>query len=427
MRTTISAVRARRIWDSRGRPTVEAEATLAGGATGRGMAPAGASRGRYEATDLRDGGSAFGGFDVQRAIANVNSVIAGALIGHDAADQEHIDGLILELDPSPPKDRLGGNACIAVSMAVLQAAANAAGVPLWKHLAQGAEVRLPLPEIQVFGGGAHAGRRIDIQDLLIMPVGAHCFSRALEMAAEVYLSAGRLMEERGKRSGVADEGGWWPNFDTNEEAIETLLKSIERAGLRPGENVAISLDLAASEFYRDGRYVLGLEGRSLTGEEWADLLDEWLQKYPIISVEDPVAESDVQGMADFTARAGAALQIVGDDFFVTNARRIREGAAQKCCNAVLLKPNQAGTITETRRALEAAKAAGYGCIVSARSGETEDTTVMHLAVGWNADQLKVGSFARSERMAKWNEGIRIEDDPQARLGYAGGSALPLGR
>lgn len=427
MRTTISAIRARRIWDSRGRPTVEAEVALAGGAAGRGGAPAGASRGRYEATDLRDGGSAFGGLDVQRAIDNVNSVIAGALIGHDAADQEHVDSLILELDPSPTKKRLGGNACIAVSMAVLQAAANAAGVPLWKYLAQGAEVRLPLPEIQIFGGGAHAGRRIDIQDLLIMPVGAYSFSHALEMTAEVYLAAGRIMQERGKLSGVADEGGWWPNFDTNEEAIETLLGSIERAGFRPGEDAAISLDLAASEFYQDGRYILGLERRALTGQEWADLLHEWVRKYPIISVEDPVAEGDIQGMADFTARGGAALQIVGDDIFVTNASRIREGAAKKCCNAVLLKPNQAGTVTETRQALDAAKAAGYGCIVSARSGETEDTTVMHLAVGWNAGQLKVGSFARSERMAKWNEGIRIEDDPQARLGYVGGSAVPFRR
>ena len=267
MKTAIQTVHARRIWDSRGRPTIEVEVTLAGGAFGRGIAPAGASRGSGEATDLRDGGQAFGGYDVQRAIANVHSIVAGSLIGQDASSQEQIDGILLGLDPSPAKQNLGGNSCIATSLAVLHAAAHAAGLPLWRYLAQTRQVRLPLPEVQIFGGGAHAGRRIDIQDLLIMPLSADSFSRALEVAAEVYLAAGRIMEGRGKRSGVADEGGWWPNFDTNEEAIETLVESIERAGFRPGEDVAISLDLAASEFYRDGRYVLGLERRALTGAE----------------------------------------------------------------------------------------------------------------------------------------------------------------
>jgi enolase len=426
VKTAIQTIHARRIWDSRGRPTVEVEVTLAGGALGRGIAPAGASRGSGEAAELRDGGQAFGGYDVQRAIANVHSIVASALIGQDAASQERIDEILIGLDPSPAKQNLGGNACIAASMAVLQAAAHAGGLPLWRYLAQTRQVRLPLPEVQIFGGGAHAGRRIDIQDLLIMPLGADSFSRALEMAAEVYLAAGRIMDERGKRAGVADEGGWWPNFDTNEEAIETLVQSIERAGLRPGEDVAISLDLAASEFYRGGRYILGLEKRVLTGPEWIAVLLGWLDKYPIISVEDPAAEDDAAGMAEFTAMAGAKVQVIGDDFLVTSANRIKAAAAAGSCNAVLLKPNQAGTVTETWAALNEAKALNWGCIVSARSGETEDTSITHLATGWDAGQLKVGSFSRSERMAKWNEAIRIEDDPHACVGYAGASALRRG-
>jgi enolase len=257
----------------------------------------------------------------------------------------------------------------------------------------------------------------------VVPVGADSFSRALEMVAEVYIAAGLIMEERGHRLGVADEGGWWPNFSTNEEAIETLLKSIERSGLAPGREVAISLDLAASEFYHDGDYVLGLEKRRFSSAEWRARLLDWLGKYPIVSVEDPVAESDVQGMAAFTAQAGDSIQIIGDDFLVTNADRIRAAAKAGCCNAVLLKPNQVGTITETRQALDAARGLGWGHIVSARSGETEDTTITHLAIGWDAGQLKVGSFARSERMAKWNEAIRIEDSADAGIGYAGASAL----
>lgn len=423
MRTAIRSIRARRIWDSRGRPTLEAEAVLECGALGRGIAPAGASRGTGEAADLRDGGGAFGGFDVQRAIANVNTVIAAAITGRDALDQEGIDARLIALDPSPTKQRLGGNATVAASMAVLHAAAASEKLPLWRFLARSREVRLPLPEVQIFGGGAHAGRRIDIQDLLIMPVGADSFSRALEMAAEIYRAAGEIMDKRGKRGGVADEGGWWPDFATNGQAIETLVQSIERAGLRPGEDAAISLDLAASEFYRGGLYVLGLEQRKLESREWIDVLLDWLREYPIVSVEDPVAETDAEGMAEFTARAGSTVQVIGDDFLVTSAARIEAAAAAGCCNAVLLKPNQAGTITETKKALDAAKALNWGTIVSARSGETEDTAIMHLAAGWDAGQLKVGSFARSERMAKWNEGLRIEDDPAALVTYAGAEAV----
>lgn len=423
MKTAIQSIHARRIWDSRGRPTIEAEVALAGGGVGRGVAPAGASRGTREAIDLRDGGAAFGGFDVRRAIAVVHDRIAPALVGQDAADQEGCDARILELDPSATKEALGGNACVAVSMAVLQAAAAAAGVPLWRHLAGDRAVRLPLPEVQIFGGGAHAGRRIDVQDLLVMPLGASSFARGLEMVAEVYIAAGAIMEERGRRAGVADEGGWWPDFDSNEQALETLLASVERAGFRPGDDVAISLDLAASEFHHGDRYVLGLDQRALTGDEWAEVLMNWLRKYPIVSVEDPMGESDAAGMAAFTAAAGGTVQVIGDDFLTTRAERVQEAAAQGCCNAVLLKPNQIGTISETRRALEAAKAHDWGCIVSARSGETEDVMITHLSTGWDAGQLKVGSFARSERMAKWNEALRIEDDPRFGGGYAGAHAL----
>lgn len=424
MSTTISKIIGRRIWDSRGRPTVEVDVELAGGARGRGIAPAGASRGSNEAIDLRDGGAAFGGFDVQRAIANVNGPIARALVGRDAVDQAAVDAALIALDGTPNKSKLGGNATIATSMAVLHAAAAAAGLPLWRYLAQGAEVRLPLPEIQIFGGGAHAGRRVDIQDFLVMPVGAQSFDAGLAMVAEVYRVAGELMAERGSRMGVADEGGWWPDFDSNEQALDMLARSIDRAGYGNGE-VVISLDIAASEFGSQGRYKLGLENREYDTTAWLDVLLGWVQRYPILSVEDPVAEDDADGMRAFTAAVGDRVQVIGDDFLVTNAARVRDAAAAKQCNAVLLKPNQAGTITETRAAMEVARAAGWGMVVSARSGETEDVMIVHLATGWNTGQLKVGSFARSERMAKWNEGLRIEAELGAGARFAGRAALPL--
>lgn len=421
--TTIKTVHARRIWDSRGRPTVEAEVTLSNGITGRGIAPAGASRGTHEATDMRDGGVFLGGLDVQNAIANVENLIAKAIIGQDVTGQEKIDRLILALDPSPNKAKLGGNATVSVSLAVLHAAANAAGQPLWRYLAQGRQVHLPLPQIQIFGGGAHASSRIDVQDFLVMPLGAKTFARGIEMAAQVYMAAGEIMNERNKRSGVADEGGWWPNFDTNEEALETLMQSIERAGLKPGEDVGIALDLAASEFYRDGFYVLGLEKKKLTSAEWGGILEQWLHKYPIVSLEDAFAEDDFNGMAALTDKVGKFVQLIGDDALVTNTQRIKDYAAQRYGNAVLVKPNQVGTVTETVEAIAAARALGWGTIISARSGETEDTTITHLSTGWDAKQLKVGSIARSERLAKWNEGIRIEDDKAASVGYIGAEAL----
>ena len=425
--TRIEAVRARRVWDSRGRPTVEAELQLRGGALGRAIVPAGASTGTREALELRDGGTAFGGLDVQRALAHVRGEIAAALLGFDAADQAGLDRRLIELDGTPAKSRLGANATLAVSMAAAHAAAAAAGLPLYRHLGGKAATRLPLPQIQIFGGGAHAGRRVDIQDFMVVCPGADSFAQALEWTAEVYRAAGRRMQRRGALHGVADEGGWWPDFATNEQALETLLASIEDAGFVPGAQVAIALDIAASEFGRGGRYRLGLEQRELDADGMIDMLLRWIERYPIRSIEDPLAEDDLQGFARFTQAAGDRLQIVGDDLLVTDASLLREAAAAGAANCVLLKPNQRGTLSETLAAWREAQARGYAGIVSARSGETEDTTIVHLAIGWQVGQLKVGSFARSERMAKWNEALRIEEALGADARFAGAAALGRSR
>ena len=417
----IATVHGRRVWDSRGRPTVEVEVGLAGGAMGRAIAPAGASTGMGEAVDLRDGGAAFGGLDVRRAVANVNEAIAPALIGCDALRQEEIDRLLVDLDGTPDRARLGGNALIATSMAVLHAAAASQDVPLWRYLAGDGEVSIPLPEIQIFGGGAHAAGRVDVQDFMVTCPSAGSFAEALDRTAEVYRAAGQLLAERGLVQGVADEGGWWPAFASNEEALDMLVRAIERAGFTAGDEVAISLDVAASEFGGGGRYRLALDGCELDSDGMIAMLGRWIERHPIVSIEDPLAEDDPDGFRRFTEAYGDKLQVIGDDFLVTDAERVREAARSTACNAVLIKPNQAGTITETKAALDAAKAAGFGTVVSARSGETEDVTIAHLAVGWNAGQLKVGSFARSERMAKWNEMLRIEE----ALGPAARFARPL--
>ena len=423
MSEAIADIAPRRVWDSRGRPTVEVEVRLASGATGRAIAPAGASRGSREAIDLRDGGSRFGGMDVQAAIANVAGPIATALVDRDPFDHAGIDAALVALDGSPNKSRLGGNATVAVSLAVAHAAAAARGVPLWRYLAGDGPVSLPMPEIQIFGGGAHAGRRIDLQDLMVVPVGASSFSQALAMTAEVYRAAGELMREAGKLAGVADEGGWWPEFDSNEEALATLVAAIERSGFKAGGDVAIALDIAASEFGRDGRYRLGLERRELDSDGMFELLSGWLDRYPIVSIEDPLAEDDRDGWVAFARAAGSRVEIVGDDYLTTDSARVRAAAADRACNAVLIKPNQAGTLTEALAALRAGKDAGFATIVSARSGETEDVSIVHLAIGWNAGRLKVGSFARSERMAKWNEGLRIEEAMGSVGRFAGRGAL----
>jgi len=420
--TSIASVHGRRVWDSRGRPTVEAEVTLAGGARGRAIAPAGASTGSGEAVDLRDGGATFSGLDVRRARGNVSGEIANALRGADATDQRTVDQILIALDGTHDKSRLGGNAIIATSMATAHAAANAAGESLWRYLSDGKPVRLPLPEIQIFGGGAHAAGRVDIQDFMIVCPRAKSFAEALDITAEVYGAAGKILGERGLLQGVADEGGYWPAFASNEQALDMLVASIERAGFTPGQDVAISLDVAATSFGKGGRYHLPLEGREFNSEGLIELLGGWIARYPIVSIEDPLAEDDAEGFCRFTQAFGARVQVVGDDFLVTNAERIRRAAASGAVTAALIKPNQAGTLTETQDALAAAHTAGLATITSARSGESEDVTVVHLAVGWNAGQLKVGSFARSERLAKWNEALRIEETlTPAR--FSGGEAL----
>jgi enolase len=420
----IAALHSRRVWDSRGRPTVEADVILSDGAVGRGVAPAGASRGSREAVEKRDGGARLGGYNVQGALEGIRAEIAPALIGRDPFDQQAIDNALVALDGTANLSRLGGNAITAVSLATLQASVASRKLPLWEYLLGDEPAIVPLPEIQIFGGGAHAGRRTDVQDFMVMAPRAGSFAQALEITAEVYHAAGRLMSDRGALMGVADEGGWWPAFASNEEALDVLMRAIERAGLRPGEDVAISLDIAASEFGESGLYRLGLEKRELDRDGLAEMLLGWRHRYPILSIEDPFGEDDEIGFARFTAAVGDCLQVIGDDLLVTDARRVREAAASGAVNAVLIKVNQAGTVSAAREACDEGRRHGFGTIISARSGETEDVAIAHLAVGWGARQLKVGSFARSERMAKWNEVLRIEEALGARARFAGFDAFP---
>ncbi|MBV9360616.1 MAG: phosphopyruvate hydratase [Betaproteobacteria bacterium] len=405
-------VKGRRVWDSRGRATVEAEVTVGRGttrlATGRAIAPVGASTGSREAKSL----------DASGAVRNINGLIRDALRSLSASDQKAVDERLIELDGSSDKSRLGANAMVAVSLACAHADAASEKIPLWKRLAGNARVALPVPQIQIFGGGAHARARVDIQDYMVVPIGAGSFAEALEWTAQIYAAAGARLAKKGTLQGVADEGGYWPAFKTNEEALTELVGAIADAGLEPGVDVGIALDVAATQLYRSGRYHLALENRTLAAADMQAMYLRWLERYPIVSIEDPFAENDAPAMQAFTKAAGDKVQIVGDDFFVTSADRVR--SANGACNAVLLKPNQIGTLTETFACREAAKETGYRAIVSARSGETEDVSIVHLAVGWGVGQLKVGSFSRSERMAKWNEGLRIEE-------ALGAKALPFPR
>ena len=419
----IKSIFARRVWDSRGRPTVEAEVILNDGSLGRAIAPAGASKGTREALELRDGGDRFGGLDVMKAVGHINEEITKALVGTKADNQSALDQALIELDGTGNKSRLGANATLAVSMAAAHAMAAASGMPLYRYLGNGKIGRLPMPQIQIFGGGAHAGRRVDVQDFMVVCPGATSFAQALEWTAEVYRHAGLLMAQRGSLFGVADEGGWWPDFSSNEQALEMLVLAIERAGFVPGDQVAIALDIAASEFGQQGQYRLGLESRELDSDGMIEMLLRWVEKYPIASIEDPLAEDDTVGFARFTKAIGHRLQIVGDDFLVSNSTLIREAAKLGAANTVLLKPNQRGTLSETLEAWKVAQELGYSAIVSARSGETEDTTIVDLAIGWNVGQLKVGSFARSERMVKWNHALRIEEQLGAQAHFAGASVF----
>lgn len=410
-RSFISKIGARRVWDSRGNPTIEVEVALSDGAMGRAIAPAGASRGTREAIDLRDGGNALGGMNVVQAVNNVNTIFGPNLIGMDAQLQNEIDAKLTELDGTPLRSELGGNASVAVSMAVLHAGSSSKKVPLWQHIAElsGQKPSLPLPEIQIFGGGAHAGHRVDVQDFMVMVPGADSFDEVMEITSEIYRAAGAIMARKGNCVGVADEGGWWPVFDSNEEALETLIKAIEAAGETPGDRVVISLDIAASEFGANGQYRLALEDRDLDSEDMIRMLGRWINDYPIVSIEDPLAEDDREGIIAFTQEFGNHLQIIGDDYLVTNTDLVSRAAEDGACNAVLIKVNQCGTVSDAIACQAAACDCGFRGVVSARSGETEDVTISHLAVGLDAGQLKVGSFARSERMAKWNECLRIEE------------------
>jgi enolase len=384
---------------------VEAEVHLKG-ARGRAIAPAGASTGSGEARSL----------EARDAVRNVNTAIRAALLGVDARDQEAVDRKMIALDGTPDKSRLGGNALVAVSLACAHASAAAARKPLWRHLAGEKPVAMPVPQVQIYGGGAHAQGRVDLQDYMVVCIGAGSFTESLEWTAEVYKAAGARLANAAP-AGVADEGGYWPAFKTNEEAIAELTGAIADAGFEPGADIGIALDIAATQLWRDGRYHLDLEKRSLSAEQLHSMLLAWIERYPIVSIEDPFAEHHADAMASFTRTAGERIQVVGDDFLVTDSNRVRKAKSIGACNAVLLKPNQVGTLTETLACWRAAQDAGYGAIVSARSGETEDVSIVHLAVGWGVPQLKVGSFARSERMAKWNEGLRIEE-------ALGGGKLP---
>ena len=341
-----------------------------------------------------------------------------------AENQRAIDNVLIDLDGTATKSQLGGNATVSVSLAALRAAAASAGKPLWLYLAEthSRMPTLPLPEIQIFGGGAHAGRRIDVQDLMVMVPGADSFDEALAVTSEVYMAAGSILEDRHGSAGVADEGGWWPQFASNEEALETLTAAIEAAGEKPGDRVVISLDIAASEFGSGGEYRLALDGRMADSESMIELLGGWLDRYPVVSIEDPLAEDDFRGMQEFTEKFGSRVQVIGDDLLVTRANLVAKAAKAGACNGVLIKVNQAGTVSESLDALDAAHKAGFATIVSARSGETEDVSICHLASGLNAGQLKVGSFSRSERMAKWNECLRIGEHPEMGS-FVGGAPL----
>ena len=419
-RMRIEYVRAFQVFDSRGNPTVEAEVVLKGGVIGRGLVPSGASTGQYEALELRDGDAArFRGRSVFRAIGNIGGEIAALLLGRDAADQDGLDRALIELDGTPNKARLGANAILAVSMAAADAAARARGMPLHEHLGGG--TLLPLPEIQIIGGGAHANWRTDIQDFLVIATGARSYDESLEITFNVFHAAGQIFRARGKYFGAADEGGYWPEFETNEEAFGLLLEAIERAGYVPGREVSLSLDVAASDLYDEasGKYRFRLDGREFSSDEFASLMIGWCEKYPIISIEDPMADTDWAGWQKMAGAIGDRVQLVGDDLFTTNIGRIREGVRRGCANAVLIKLNQIGTVTETIEAVRETLAAGWLPVISARSGETEDAFIAHLAVATDAGQLKVGSFCRSERMAKWNEVLRIRRRLGDRARFAG--------
>ncbi len=422
--SAIVDVVAREILDSRGNPTVEADVLLESGVMGRAAVPSGASTGSREAIELRDGDAGrFLGKGVLRAVENVNTEISEAIIGLDAEEQAFIDRTLIELDGTDNKSRLGANATLAVSMAVAKAAAEEAGLPLYRYFGGSGPMQLPVPMMNVINGGAHANNNLDIQEFMILPVGAGSFRDALRCGAEIFHHLKKLVDKKGYPTTVGDEGGFAPNVAGNDEAIELILRAIESAGYVPGQDVALALDCASSEFYKDGKYLLASEKLELSSEGMVDYLAALAGKYPIVSIEDGMAEGDWPGWKLLTEKLGRSVQIVGDDLFVTNPKILREGIAQGIANSILIKINQIGSLTETFAAVEMAKRAGYTNVISHRSGETEDSTIADIAVGLNAGQIKTGSLSRSDRIAKYNQLLRIEEDLGDTASYPGREAF----
>ncbi|WP_343002521.1 phosphopyruvate hydratase [Intestinibacter bartlettii] len=420
--SVIESVYAREVLDSRGNPTVEVEVALESGAEGRAIVPSGASTGAFEAVELRDGDkSRYLGKGTQNAVNNVNTIIAPELEGLDAFDQPGIDGLLLELDGTPNKGKLGANAILGVSMAVARAAANELGLPLFQYIGGVNAKQLPVPMMNILNGGEHADNNVDVQEFMILPVGAPCFKEGLRMGAEVFHALKKVLGEKGLACGVGDEGGFAPNLGSNREALELIVEAIKAAGYEPGKDVMLGLDVAASEMYNEEtkKYVLAGEGKELTAAEMVDLYEDWTTNFPIITIEDGLDEEDWAGWKVLTERLGKKVQLVGDDLFVTNTERLERGIEAGVANSILIKVNQIGTITETLDAIEMAKRAGYTAVISHRSGETEDTTIADLAVAVNAGQIKTGAPSRTDRVAKYNQLLRIEETVGAQARYCG--------
>ena len=414
----------REILDSRGNPTVEADVLLESGVMGRAAVPSGASTGSREAIELRDGDkSRYLGKGVLKAVEHVNTEICEAIIGLDVEDQAFLDRTMIELDGTENKSRLGANAILAVSMALARAAAEESGLPLYRYLGGAGPMALPVPMMNIINGGAHANNSIDMQEFMIIPVGAKSFREALRYGAEVFHTLKKLLDGKGMTTTVGDEGGFAPNLESNEVALKLIVEAIEKAGFMPGGDIAIGVDCASSEFYKDGLYHIEAEGLKLTSAQFADYLGAWCDKYPIISIEDGMAENDWDGWATLTQKLSKNIQLVGDDLFVTNAKILREGIQKKIANSILIKVNQIGSLTETFEAIETAKRAGYTSVISHRSGETEDSTIADLAVATNALQIKTGSLSRSDRMAKYNQLLRIEEELGGMASYPGRDAF----
>ena len=415
---------AREILDSRGNPTVECDVLLESGTMGRAAVPSGASTGSREAIELRDGDkSRYLGKGVLKAVEHINTEISEAILGLDASEQAFLDRTLIDLDGTDNKSRLGANATLAVSMAVARAAAEEAGLPLYRYFGGSGAMQMPVPMMNVVNGGAHANNNLDLQELMIIPVGAPSFREAVRYGAEVFHALKKILHDKGMSIAVGDEGGFAPNVANHEAAILMILEAIEKAGFVAGEQIVLGLDCAASEFYKDGKYELKAEGLSLTAEQWTDMLSTWVDKYPIISIEDGMAEADWVGWKHLTEKLGSKVQLVGDDLFVTNTKIFKEGIDKKIANSILIKINQIGTLTETFAAIEMAKRAGYTAVISHRSGETEDTTIADIAVGTNAGQIKTGSLSRSDRVAKYNQLLRIEEDLGDVASYPGRDAF----